>query len=184
MNTWINAIAKARRPKWRPDDCVECERCQRSFSSMRWKHHCRNCGGMFCDMCAPAEAQRPLPHLGYLEPVRVCRRCASVSGVSPTAPSPSSGPTYPVYPDAREACRTETPVNAEYKPTSSPRQAAPGLYGAAPPPSAAPGSNSYQPQPLQPRATNSVRKEVRKASAHAERLQERLARYKEQRGRA
>jgi len=41
------------RPHWIPDDRVNnCTKCKTEFSSLtERKHHCRNCGNIFCDGC-------------------------------------------------------------------------------------------------------------------------------------
>jgi hypothetical protein len=41
------------------------------------KHHCRNCGGVFCSRCAKHTIA--LPSMGYLENVRVCNTCFPVA---------------------------------------------------------------------------------------------------------
>lgn len=61
---------------WTPDKLTsKCKGCSREFSLTRRKHHCRNCGEIFCHSCS--EQVIPLPtdqnHLG--KPVRVCDRC-------------------------------------------------------------------------------------------------------------
>jgi len=38
------------------------------------RHHCRNCGGIFCDECSSKRTR--IAQLGYDEPVRVCDICA------------------------------------------------------------------------------------------------------------
>jgi hypothetical protein len=40
---------------WVPDDSTQgCQRCRRSWSSLaRRRHHCRYCGGLFCNDCTP-----------------------------------------------------------------------------------------------------------------------------------
>ncbi len=40
-------------------------------SQMRRKHHCRACGELVCDTCAPSESG-DLPGMGYIHKVRVC----------------------------------------------------------------------------------------------------------------
>lgn len=61
---------------WTPDKLTsKCKGCCREFSMTKRKHHCRNCGEIFCHSCS--EQVIPLPNeqnqLG--KPVRVCDRC-------------------------------------------------------------------------------------------------------------
>jgi len=72
---WLAKIIEARRPVWQNDSVPGCKLCRSIFGAMVWRHHCRSCGGVFCEGCAPLEWNRPLPDLGYYAPVRVCRTC-------------------------------------------------------------------------------------------------------------
>ncbi|CAF2769712.1 unnamed protein product [Rotaria sp. Silwood2] len=57
---------------WMKDEDVkECCQCKKEFSSLRRKHHCRNCGQIFCETCASTKL--PLPSSN--KPVRVCDIC-------------------------------------------------------------------------------------------------------------
>lgn len=61
-------------PKWVPDEEVErCTACKTPFTFVRRRHHCRNCGKIFCQKCSSTTV--PLPHYGHQKPVRVCHRC-------------------------------------------------------------------------------------------------------------
>ncbi|XP_055549776.1 lateral signaling target protein 2 homolog isoform X2 [Wyeomyia smithii] len=61
-------------PRWIPDgDAPRCMACASSFTPFRRRHHCRNCGGVFCGVCSSATA--PLPKYGLTKAVRVCREC-------------------------------------------------------------------------------------------------------------
>ncbi|XP_072487239.1 lateral signaling target protein 2 homolog isoform X2 [Notamacropus eugenii] len=61
-------------PAWVPDHaCFHCTACQIPFSLIRRRHHCRNCGKIFCSRCSSKSA--PLPWFGYMKPVRVCAHC-------------------------------------------------------------------------------------------------------------
>uniref|UniRef100_A0A9J7YJC8 RUN and FYVE domain containing 2 n=1 Tax=Cyprinus carpio carpio TaxID=630221 RepID=A0A9J7YJC8_CYPCA len=50
---------------------THCKLCEKEFSISRRKHHCRNCGEIFCNSCSDNEL--PLP--ASPKPVRVCDTC-------------------------------------------------------------------------------------------------------------
>ncbi|XP_052428608.1 RUN and FYVE domain-containing protein 2 isoform X1 [Carassius gibelio] len=57
---------------WLKDkDATHCKLCEKEFSISRRKHHCRNCGEIFCNACSDNEL--PLP--ASPKPVRVCDPC-------------------------------------------------------------------------------------------------------------
>ncbi|XP_062375380.1 RUN and FYVE domain-containing protein 2 isoform X2 [Sardina pilchardus] len=57
---------------WLKDkDATHCKLCEKDFSISRRKHHCRNCGEIFCNACSDNEL--PLP--ASPKPVRVCDTC-------------------------------------------------------------------------------------------------------------
>lgn len=58
-------------PDWVDSD--ECMICYSPFSVLLRKHHCRSCGGVFCQ--THSSHSIPLVHLGLMEPVRVCDNC-------------------------------------------------------------------------------------------------------------
>ncbi|OWF38353.1 lateral signaling target protein 2 homolog [Mizuhopecten yessoensis] len=61
-------------PSWVPDDhTIICTSCKTPFTFVRRRHHCRNCGKIFCSRCSANAV--PLPHYGQINPVRVCNRC-------------------------------------------------------------------------------------------------------------
>ncbi|RVE48227.1 hypothetical protein evm_007084 [Chilo suppressalis] len=63
-----------RAPEWVPDIAAPaCMRCSAHFTAFRRRHHCRNCGKVFCASCSSNSI--PLPRFGQLKPVRVCDEC-------------------------------------------------------------------------------------------------------------
>ncbi|XP_005733316.1 RUN and FYVE domain-containing protein 2 isoform X1 [Pundamilia nyererei] len=57
---------------WLKDkEATHCKLCEKEFSISRRKHHCRNCGEIFCNSCSDNEL--PLP--ASPKPVRVCDTC-------------------------------------------------------------------------------------------------------------
>ncbi|XP_075150825.1 lateral signaling target protein 2 homolog [Haematobia irritans] len=61
-------------PAWIPDQkAPRCMSCNTPFTAFRRRHHCRNCGGVFCGVCSNTSA--PLPKYGLTKAVRVCRAC-------------------------------------------------------------------------------------------------------------
>ncbi|XP_077906034.1 RUN and FYVE domain-containing protein 1 isoform X2 [Ictidomys tridecemlineatus] len=53
------------------DEATHCKQCEKEFSISRRKHHCRNCGHIFCNTCSSNELALP----SYPKPVRVCDNC-------------------------------------------------------------------------------------------------------------
>ncbi|XP_059201889.1 RUN and FYVE domain-containing protein 1 [Centropristis striata] len=53
------------------DEATQCKQCQKEFSIARRKHHCRNCGDIYCNSCSGNELALP----SYPRPVRVCDMC-------------------------------------------------------------------------------------------------------------
>ncbi|XP_060692957.1 lateral signaling target protein 2 homolog isoform X1 [Hemiscyllium ocellatum] len=61
-------------PEWIADSaCNQCTSCKAPFTIVRRRHHCRNCGKIFCSRCSSQSA--PLPWYGHMKPVRVCAHC-------------------------------------------------------------------------------------------------------------
>eukprot|EP01063_Lacrimia_lanifica_P033204 TRINITY_DN5849_c0_g1_i1.p1 TRINITY_DN5849_c0_g1~~TRINITY_DN5849_c0_g1_i1.p1 ORF type:complete len:560 (+),score=194.72 TRINITY_DN5849_c0_g1_i1:52-1731(+) len=65
---------------WRPDaEAPCCEYCETKFNAFTRRHHCRSCGGIFCNECTTNRA--PLFDLGYIDPQLICEPCALRRGV-------------------------------------------------------------------------------------------------------
>lgn len=58
--------------KWADDsEVLNCLSCNRGFSMTIRRHHCRNCGQIFCNDCSSKQA----PLEANKKPVRVCDGC-------------------------------------------------------------------------------------------------------------
>lgn len=57
---------------WEKDStAIDCKICKKEFSLSRRKHHCRNCGSIFCDACSDNKMKLP----SSAKPMRVCDNC-------------------------------------------------------------------------------------------------------------
>jgi len=57
---------------WEKDkEVISCKICSKEFNIARRKHHCRNCGGIFCDKCSDNKMELP----SSANKVRVCDNC-------------------------------------------------------------------------------------------------------------
>ncbi|KAM7536419.1 hypothetical protein Aperf_G00000082485 [Anoplocephala perfoliata] len=65
-------------PDWK--DGEECYRCKTAFTTFRRKHHCRNCGNVFCGDCTTGRAG--IPKYGIEKEVRVCDVCLNELNLS------------------------------------------------------------------------------------------------------
>uniref|UniRef100_A0A2P2L391 JHL20J20.9 protein n=1 Tax=Rhizophora mucronata TaxID=61149 RepID=A0A2P2L391_RHIMU len=73
---WMNIIKPSNEEKdhWVPDEAVtKCTACGTDFGAFVRKHHCRNCGDIFCDKCT--HGRIALTSDENAQPVRVCDRC-------------------------------------------------------------------------------------------------------------
>ncbi|XP_042911990.1 zinc finger FYVE domain-containing protein 1 isoform X5 [Parasteatoda tepidariorum] len=78
LSSWVaDQIAPS---YWIPNSRItHCGNCPKEFDDMEKKHHCRACGGGFCEDCA--SKSRIVPTWGS-SPVRVCDKCFNNDGVS------------------------------------------------------------------------------------------------------
>ncbi|QPG75253.1 hypothetical protein FOA43_002603 [Brettanomyces nanus] len=58
-------------PEWEDSDA--CMLCSKLFTFLNRKHHCRSCGGVFCNEHSSQSCE--LPEFGITVPVRVCDTC-------------------------------------------------------------------------------------------------------------
>ncbi|XP_062229881.1 protein FREE1-like [Phragmites australis] len=73
---WRNLMKPMNEEKdhWVPDEAVrKCTACAADFNAFNRRHHCRNCGDIFCDKCT--QGRTPLTTDADAQPVRVCDRC-------------------------------------------------------------------------------------------------------------
>ncbi|XP_054707167.1 uncharacterized protein LOC129216969 [Uloborus diversus] len=70
----LSPKATFQKPCWVPDgEAHSCLNCGLKFSQLRRKHHCRNCGKIFCSKCC--SGKMCLPHFDINEPEKVCLNC-------------------------------------------------------------------------------------------------------------
>ncbi|CAM8912514.1 unnamed protein product [Rhodiola kirilowii] len=76
ITDWMNIIKPANEEKdhWVPDEAVmKCTACGTDFGAFVRRHHCRNCGDIYCDKCT--HGRIALTAEENAQPVRVCDRC-------------------------------------------------------------------------------------------------------------
>jgi hypothetical protein len=68
---------RQRADHWQKDDVVDaCKTCNLKFTFSERKHHCRNCGGIYCNNCTRFETE--IQNLQIQKPVRVCQTCYNI----------------------------------------------------------------------------------------------------------
>ncbi|CAJ2642923.1 unnamed protein product [Trifolium pratense] len=101
LGDWMNIIKPANEEKdhWVPDEAVsKCTACGTDFGAFNRKHHCRNCGDIFCDKCT--HGRIALTAEENAQPVRVCDRCmAEVTQRLTSAKESSSKPILQSHED-------------------------------------------------------------------------------------
>ncbi|XVE94529.1 hypothetical protein REPUB_Repub02eG0016600 [Reevesia pubescens] len=73
---WMNLIKPGVEEKdhWIPDEAVsKCTACATDFGPFVRRHHCRNCGDIFCDKCTAGRIALTADE--NAQPVRVCDQC-------------------------------------------------------------------------------------------------------------
>ncbi|OHT12481.1 FYVE zinc finger family protein [Tritrichomonas foetus] len=64
-------------PIWIPDNtAMRCLSCNKQFSVIIRKHHCRNCGGILCKKCLTYHAY--MYNISMNKPVKVCEKCYNI----------------------------------------------------------------------------------------------------------
>jgi hypothetical protein len=58
---------------WKDEGVGACVDCGIKFHHFERRHHCRNCGKVFCSSCSQYQAD--IPRLKIMQPVRVCKPC-------------------------------------------------------------------------------------------------------------
>uniref|UniRef100_T1KMA3 WD repeat and FYVE domain-containing protein 3 n=1 Tax=Tetranychus urticae TaxID=32264 RepID=T1KMA3_TETUR len=72
--SWSVSEGRGLGDHWVKDEIVEyCAQCNVKFTFSGRKHHCRNCGLVFCSKCSKYEAE--VKRLKTKKPVRVCYNC-------------------------------------------------------------------------------------------------------------
>ena len=60
------------------EDTTQCMACKSEFTFFNRRHHCRNCGGIYCNSCSSKKIA--ILRLRLKRPVRVCDKCFAKLG--------------------------------------------------------------------------------------------------------
>ena len=99
-----------------PDEqAPNCMLCGVAFSFIRRRHHCRECGKVFCADCSSHSIE--LPHRSQFKPVRVCNTCYARLTAAPKQPAQApSGHKDPGAADHGEPLpRVQDPVSQPHR---------------------------------------------------------------------
>ncbi|UYV62149.1 WDFY3 [Cordylochernes scorpioides] len=84
--SWSVTDQPGRADHWVRDEGSDaCQACSVRFSFAERRHHCRNCGQLFCSRCSRFESE--IVRLRILKPVRICQTCYNTLKASPVPPS-------------------------------------------------------------------------------------------------
>ncbi|CAL0303505.1 unnamed protein product [Lupinus luteus] len=113
LGDWMNLIKPVNEEKdhWVPDEAVsKCTGCGSDFGAFNRRHHCRNCGDIFCDKCT--HGRIALTAEENAQPVRVCDRCmAEVTQRLINAKESSSKPVVQSHEDLARKLQEELERN-------------------------------------------------------------------------
>ncbi|GFY45735.1 hepatocyte growth factor-regulated tyrosine kinase substrate [Trichonephila inaurata madagascariensis] len=136
-------------PEWADGSC--CHRCRTQFTVVQRKHHCRNCGQIFCHKCSSRSC--PIPRFGIEKDVRVCEGCwEKINKPQSTvpksvSPNPDQSPTSSVQegstPRSKSAMELKEEEDlqlaialsqSEAETKEKQKSSKPAMYSYAPPP--------------------------------------------------
>ncbi|KAK4859720.1 hypothetical protein QYF36_010528 [Acer negundo] len=113
LTDWMNFIKPGNEEKdhWVPDEAVtKCTACGTDFGAFVRKHHCRNCGDIFCDKCT--HGRIALTADENAQPVRVCDRClAEVTQRLSNAKEAANKPAFQSHEDLARKLQDEMEKN-------------------------------------------------------------------------
>ncbi|KAL5778242.1 hypothetical protein ACOSP7_011168 [Xanthoceras sorbifolium] len=113
LTDWMNFIKPGNEEKdhWVPDEAVtKCTGCGTDFGAFVRKHHCRNCGDIFCDKCT--HGRIALTADENAQPVRVCDRClAEVTQRLSNAKEAANKPAFQSHEDLARKLQEEMERN-------------------------------------------------------------------------